>query len=185
MHSRIRPFVVGGVLLVGFGAVAQFSGCASASTAAGMTTAVATPAAAKHSQSVVVQVTGGSESNSMGASQISSADFASAIQTSIAQSGLFAKLAPAADADYEIDVHIVRLTQPTFGLSFTVTMEADWSLVLRSQKKTVWEKAITSTFTATVSDAFAGVKRLRLANEGAAKKNIEDAITQISALTLP
>jgi hypothetical protein len=35
-----------------------------------------------------------------------------------------------------------------------------------------------------MSDAFAGVTRLRLANEGAARANIKDAITQMSALPL-
>lgn len=44
---------------------------------------------------------------------------------------------------------------------------------------------ITSSFTGTMSDAFAGVTRLRLATEGAARNNIRDAIAQMSVLTLP
>jgi hypothetical protein len=50
--------------------------------------------------------------------------------------------------------------------------------------KTVWTKDVNSEYTAKVSDAFAGVERLRLANEGAARENIRQAISDMAALTL-
>ena len=47
------------------------------------------------------------------------------------------------------------------------------------------EKLIaTSEYTAKTSEAFAAVERLRLANEGAARENIRQAITEMAALTL-
>jgi hypothetical protein len=48
----------------------------------------------------------------------------------------------------------------------------------------VWHKTITSSYTAPFSAAFVGVTRLRLAMEGAARKNIEQAIQDISQLRL-
>jgi hypothetical protein len=70
------------------------------------------------------------------------------------------------------------------GFNMTVTLETNWTLSRKSDGKVVWQKAIPSTFTAKAGEAFAGVTRLRLANEGAARTNIEQAIKEISALDL-
>jgi hypothetical protein len=43
---------------------------------------------------------------------------------------------------------------------------------------------INSEYTAKTSEAFAAVERLRLANEGAARENIRQAVTEMAALTL-
>lgn len=159
-------------------------GCATASKSTDMVTAVTVPVT-KHPESLSVAVTGGSETSSMGASKISNGDFAEAVKTSVTQSGLFGKISPAGSSDYDLTVQIVRLDQPVFGASFTVTIETTWRLTHRSDQKLVWQKAIITPFTATMGDAFVGVTRLRLANEGAARENIKDAITQMGALTLP
>ena len=162
-----------------------FGGCATASKPSSMVAAAMAPVTRHHSQSVSVAVTGGSETSGMGASKIGNTDFAEAITTSITQSGVFAQIAPAGSGDYTLGVQIVRLDQPMFGLSFTVTLECTWRLSRLSDGTTVWEKSITTPFTATTGDAFAGVTRLRLANEGAARANIREAITQLGALKLP
>lgn len=174
----IIPIVLGGWAFFG-------SGCATASKSSAMIAAPETPIT-KHADSVFVTVTGGAETSAMGASNIANADFAEAIKTSIKESGLFAQLAGTHEAaDYQVEVAIVRLDRPVFGLSFTVTLETTWRLRHRGDDTPVWEKAITSSFTAGVGDALAGVTRLRLANEGAARANIKDAIAQMGALTLP
>ncbi len=185
MNNHSFPSLRSGIGIVAGLLALALGGCATASNSASM---AAAPVAAvkKHTGSVSVNVTGGSETSSMGASKISSADFAEAIKTSITQSGLFAKLLPTGQTeDYHLEVAIVRLDQPTFGFSMTVTIESNWTLTRGSDKTAVWQKAIVSTHTAKTSEAFAGVTRLRLANEGAARTNIQDALTQIGALTLP
>jgi hypothetical protein len=149
-----------------------------------MVTAVTSPVT-KHSQSLSVTVSGGSETSSIGASKIADSDFSEAIKTSITQSGLFSKIAAAGAADYDLNVQIVRLDQPMMGLAMTVTMESTWRLTRRNDQKTVWEKGIITPFTAKMGEAFVGTTRLRLANEGAARENIKDAITQMGALKLP
>jgi hypothetical protein len=50
--------------------------------------------------------------------------------------------------------------------------------------KAVWSKNIESEYTAKPGEAFAGIKRLRLANEGAARENIRQAIAAMAAMAL-
>ncbi len=160
-----------------------FGGCATPSKPTAMV-ADAVQATNRNHASVVVNVTGGAETSSLGASNIANQDFAEAIKSSITQSGLFSSVA-GESGDYQLNAQIVRLDRPMFGISFTVNMEVTWRLLRTGNQAVVWEKAISSSFTATMGDAFAGVTRLRLANEGAARANIQDAITQMGALTLP
>jgi hypothetical protein len=179
--SFTRCFTITGLLTLALFA----GGCATPSNPSAMLVKLDAPVT-KHASSVGVSVTGGADTSSMGASNISSNDFAEAIKSSITESQLFREVATNGNpADYQIQVQIVRLDRPMFGLSFTVALETTWRLIHSSDQKVIWEKAISSSFTATTGDAFSGVKRLRLANEGAARNNIKDAITQMSALTLP
>ncbi|WP_438479910.1 hypothetical protein [Oleiharenicola lentus] len=164
--------------------VALFSGCATASQSSAMAVVDAPAAITKHVHTVSLQVTGGEETSSMGMSSISNTDFAAAIKTSIEQSALFSKVSEVGAA-YQVFAHIVRLDRPSFGGSFTVKMEVTWQLRRLSDQSLVWEKAIMSSHTAKMSDAFVGTTRLRLANEGAARANIKDAIDQMGSLTLP
>jgi hypothetical protein len=140
--------------------------------------------AKKHSASLSLNVTGGSETSSAGASKISNADFTTALKNSIESSELFAKLLDVGSSDYHLEVMIARLDQPMMGFNMTVTLETNWTLSRKSDGTVVWQKAIPSTYTAKAGEAFAGPTRLRLANEGAARTNIEQALKEISALTL-
>jgi hypothetical protein len=187
LTSCDRSFLRRLALTCAGGAALLLCGCvtASPSSPAAMTTVAAAPVAAKHTESLGVTVTGGSETSALGASKISNEDFAEAIKNSIGQSGLFAKIVSTGQSDYQLDVQIVRLDQPMFGTSFTVNLEATWRLMHSGDQKLIWEKAITSSSTATFSEAFSGVTRLRLANEGAARNNIQEAIADMSALALP
>jgi hypothetical protein len=159
------------------------SGCATATQTAAMVPKTEWHVR-KNPQSVAIHVGGGSATSSMGASQIANEDFARAIQQAVIESGVFAKADIANPSDYRLDVQIARLQQPLFGASFNVVLETTWRLAKQSDQSVVWEKSVTSNFTATMGDALAGVTRLRLATEGAVRNNISDAITQIGALTL-
>jgi hypothetical protein len=66
----------------------------------------------------------------------------------------------------------------------TVKMEVSYTLKDMQSGAAVWTKDIESEYTAKASAAFAGVERLRLANEGAARENIRQAVTELEALTL-
>ncbi|HEY3783768.1 MAG TPA: hypothetical protein VGL55_00630 [Steroidobacteraceae bacterium] len=70
------------------------------------------------------------------------------------------------------------------GFSMTVKMEVSYPMVDTQSGKTVWSKNIANEHMAKPSEAFAGVTRLRLATEGAAKANIQQTLTEISTIQL-
>jgi hypothetical protein len=163
-------------------AVGVLAGCATASKPESM---VAMPAdtLARHAQTVAVSTVGGKETSAMGKSQISDAAFAQALIASIEKTKVFSAVVQGAGANYTLSVGIVGLEQPSFGLSFTVKMETAWSLK-RADGSIAWQEVIKAENTATTSDAFAGVERLRIANEGAARKSIEAGLAKLSKLSL-
>ena len=134
--------------------------------------------------SVSVNVLGGKETGAMDKSQISNEAFMQAIADSLYKSGLFSKIIHGKNADYLLNVMIFDLAQPSFGFSFTVKMEAVWSLAHADSKKVLMRESIRSSFTATMGEAFAGVTRLRIATEGAAQENIRLGIKKLSQLNL-
>lgn len=141
--------------------------------------------AKKFASSVSVDVKGGGDTSSLGSSNISSADLKAAIEKSISQTGLFRTVVQTPGGDYELGVSVVRLAKPAFGLSFTVDMEAGWTLSKVSDHSVVWRQGIQSSHTASMSDAFVGVERLRIAVEGAARANIAKGLQAIGELNLP
>ncbi len=157
-------------------------GCATPSKPDAM---VAVPVAPVHKSSsdISVAVSGGKDTSKMGASQISDEAFSKALRDSIEKAGLFSKVS-ASGARYKLTSFIGKVDQPTFGFSMTVKMEVSYTLVDSQSGKTLWTKDVASEHTAKAGEAFAGVTRLRLANEGAAQENIRLAIEQISALNL-
>ena len=116
-------------------------------------------------------------------SQISDDAFAKALRDSISKSGLFKAVADTGGR-YKLSAFIGKVDQPMMGFSMTVKMEVSYTLVDTASGKTVWAKNIASEHTAKPSEAFAGVTRLRLANEGAAKDNIKQALTELSTIQL-
>lgn len=134
--------------------------------------------------SVSVSTLGGKESSALDKTQISNESFAQAIEDSLDKSGLFSKIVSGKDADYLLNVTIIELVQPLFGASFSVRMEAVWSLVQTDPRKVLMRESVRSTFMATMGDAFGGATRLRLATEGAAQENIRAGIKKLSQLSL-
>jgi len=163
-------------------AACLLTGCATASKSDAM---VAESVAVNHTSSgdVSVAVAGGKETTKMGASQISDDAFAQALRDSVAKSRLFKAVADTGGR-YKLSAFIGKVDQPVMGFSMTVKMEVSYTLVDTASGKTVWAKNIASEHTAKPSEAFAGVTRLRLANEGAAKDNIQQALTELSTIQL-
>jgi hypothetical protein len=177
---NIRVGIPGLILIAAL--TSQMTGCATAAKSDAMTAQPAT-LVHKSGSDVSVAVSGGKDTSSMGASQISNDNFAQALRDSISQSGLFAKVADSAGR-YKLAAFIGNVDQPVMGFSMTVKMEVSYTLVDTTSGQTVWNKTVASTYTAKAGAAFAGTTRLRLANEGAAKDNIQQALTAISSLNL-
>ncbi len=149
-----------GILIVA--AVVGLAGCASTATREAMS--VGTPATKSYPYSVSVQTRGGTETSAMTGSTISNEELKAAVESSIMQSKLFKSVVQRGNGDYELSVIVTQLTKPVFGASFTVDLEAGWSL------------------TATLDDAIVGATRMRMAVEGAARKNIAQGLQAIADL---
>lgn len=180
MKSRLTQGLAAATLVA---AVAVLSGCASPASRESM----APPAVAvtkKLPYTVSVDAQGGSETGAMDSSNISNADLKAAIESSITQASLFKGVVQGKGGDYDLTVTITQLSKPSFGASFTVDMEAGWTLTKASDKSVVLRKLVKSSHTATMGDSLAGVTRLRLAVEGAARSNITQGLQAIAALSL-
>ncbi|MDO9597940.1 MAG: hypothetical protein Q7J47_09480 [Azoarcus sp.] len=164
-------------------AVVGLAGCASSANRAAMVPGDLKPAK-QHAHSVAVKTSGGSPTGAMDSSNISDEDLKAAIEDSIVQNKVFNSVVQGKAADYDLMVSIVHLNKPMFGLSFTVELEATWVLVKQSDRSVVFKRSVKSSHTATFSDAAVAITRLRLALEGAARNNIEQGLTAISALSL-
>ncbi len=159
------------------------TGCASPATVQGMRPKSPT-LQNKHPFSVSVQVAGGRDTNPIWTSEISGDAFVKAIRESIAESGLFRSVITTGSGDYLLEVIIVNVDKPLIGLDMTVNLTANWKLTHVPSNKTVYQELIPQHYTATIGDAFFGIKRLRLAEEGAARGNIEEGLTRLSRLNL-
>jgi hypothetical protein len=134
--------------------------------------------------SISVQTEGGHQTNPLGSSDISNEAFAQAIQESISKSGVFRSVVASSNGDYLLEVGIIDVDKPAAGFDMTVTMTVNWKLTHVATKKIVFQNVTHKSHTATVGDAFAGTARLRLAEEGAARENIEEGLHRISLLEL-
>lgn len=140
--------------------------------------------ARQHPYSVLVRTSGGSETGAMDSSNISDADLKAAIEDSIGKSRVFKAVVQGSDGDYELNVRIVMLSKPLFGTTFTVELETAWSLVRVADRSVVMRKSFLTKGVATMDEAFAGVTRLRLAVEKAARENVAQGLRAIGDLNL-
>lgn len=157
-------------------------GCATGATVAGMTSvktfeSVNTKIPAKIS---VAKTEGGKSTNPLWTSQVGSKEFEQALTASLQSNGLLATDSGA----YILKPTLKKLDQPLFGFDLTVKADVLYILQESASGKELFNETISSSYTATVGDAFAAVKRLRLANEGAIRSNIEAMIEKLGKVSL-
>jgi len=165
--------------------VSGLAGCAAPAGPQAMV--VQSPAATaprQHPSSVSVTVLGGAETGALDSSNIGNADLQNAIEASIRESRLFREVLHGRGGLYELAVSVIQLNKPTFGTTFTVELEAGWSLTRGSDRTVLWRKVVKSSGTSTMGEAFVGVTRLRLAVEAAARSNIQQGLADIATLDL-
>lgn len=129
-------------------------------------------------QVALKDVVGGRETNAILKSNISSSEFQAALDASLRNAGLAPE--DPKSGRYELAATIEEVDQPVFGFEMTVTATVHYDLIDRATRKTAWEKTITLPYTAKMGDAFYGPERLRLANEGAARVNIESFLDELA-----
>ena len=126
-------------------------------------------------------VNGGEETNPMWTSEIGNKEFEEALKISLKSQHL---LASDNQAIYELSANLMETEQPMFGLDMEVTSTVRYVLVEKDTKKVIFDELIKTPYTATFGDAFSGVERLKVANEGSAKSNITEFFEKLSKLNI-
>lgn len=116
----------------------------------------------------VVEVSGGKETNPLWTSQVDDAAFKEALEQSLTLHAMIAETSPR----YKLEAKLLELDQPFGGFNMTVGSRVFYRLADAVSNERVYETEIDCEYTAELSDAFLGYERLKLANEGAIKKNI-------------
>jgi hypothetical protein len=151
----------------------ELSGCASSANPAAMAVTAPAPAAKPFPQPLqhamcVRNVTGGEETNPLWVSKVDDKGFRQALSASLDGAGLSA---PTPNCVFPIDANLLGLSQPGMGFDMEVTSHVNYKVYDASGQPIVLA-TIDAPYTAKFSDAFAGVERLRLANEGSIRTSI-------------
>ena len=78
-----------------------------------------------------------------------------------------------------LTAHLIELEQPLAGFDVEVTSTVQYVVTRRSDGVVVLDETIVTPYTEDFSSTFLAVERLRLANEGAIRRNIETFITTL------
>ncbi len=127
----------------------------------------------------VESVSGGEKTNPAWTSEISNENFSLALKRSLDHYGLFSAV-----GRYQLDVQMLDVDQPLFGLDMTVTTRVRYSLTDMESNRVVIDEIVSAPYTATVGEAFLGAERLRKANEGSGKKSIQFLLERLAELKI-
>lgn len=157
--------------------VAVLGGCATSATHQAMTVQPQAAAVVNPKLKSAIRVdavNGGKDTNPLWTSQVDNAGFKKALEDSLAIAGY---LAPAnASAPYTLSAELKELDQPLLGFTFDVKSSVDYKLSGNGSAK---DYPVTATGTATVSDAFVAIERLRIANEKSIQENIKALLKEL------
>jgi hypothetical protein len=128
----------------------------------------------------VRNVSGGQDTNPLWVSQVGTNEFRGALLDSLKAYGYSA--ADPKDAKMFLDANLQSLSQPFAGFTFNVVSVVNYTVEAKDSSTPSTRIPITATGTATVSDAFLGTERMRLANERSIKENIAKFLNALGAL---
>ena len=156
------------------------AGCASGARMSGMTVPVDEGTVISETSKLyhaieVSNVNGGEETNPMWVSKVSNADFRAALENTLLVHTMLAKKG---DGQYQLIVNLQKLDQPWGGFDLKVTAAAQYILT-DNEGHVVFNHSVETPYTADFDDSFLAYERIRLANEGAVRLNIEAFIKQL------
>ncbi len=151
----------------------SLAACASGARSGAMTAPVTEATVISDTSSLkkaitVSEVTGGSETNPLWMSEVGNPEFKTALEQSLTLNAMYETERPR----YRLEAKLMELDQPYAGFDATVGSRVFYRLGRAEDNDLVYQTEISCEYTANFSDALLGVERLRLANEGAMKKNI-------------
>ena len=132
-----------------------------------------------HNNVGLSNISGGQETNPLWTSEISNEAFYGALTSSLLAQGLLSD-----DGRYKLVVKMLSVDQPILGLDLEVTTRVQYILTDSTNNAVVLDEVVIAPYIATFSDAAFAIERLRLANEGSGKKNIEGLLEKLSRLRI-
>jgi hypothetical protein len=126
----------------------------------------------------VIHVDGGSKTNPLWMSAVSSEDFQKALESSLRGIGLLAD--DPAQAKLEVTANLQSLQRPMAGLDLSVTSTVHYSAkTTAADPKIVFDDVVAATGTARFGEALLAVQRLQMANEASMRENIKVFIQRL------
>jgi hypothetical protein len=130
-------------------------------------------------------VTGGSETNPLWKSNVSTDNFRAALGESLARNGMTAS----GQGRYLLNAELVSLDRPFAAFDTTVTAKVRYTLVAAGvaagSQAIKLDTTIETPYTVKFNDAAYGPERFRLASEGAMRDNIDAIIKRMVAAAQP
>ncbi len=125
----------------------------------------------------VGSVSGGEGTNPLWTSEIGNEDFKKALVQSLQAAKLLNWNEK--KTRYTLNAKMISVVQDMFGMDLEVIAVVQYALIDKTNNQETFSAVIHSPYTATVSDAFLGFERLKLANEGSARANITQLIKEL------
>tara|TARA_R110002110_G_scaffold106707_5_gene267362 strand:- start:2461 stop:3021 length:561 start_codon:yes stop_codon:yes gene_type:complete len=130
---------------------------------------------------MISEVRGGEATNPLWTSEVDNESFRGALQQSLLSTGYLS--ADPAKATFSVEAELSDLDQPLFGLDLTVRSLIRYRIKNQSTIDIWFDEPVVVSYTATFGDAVIAIKRLRLANEGSIRSNIESFLRKITKIT--
>ena len=130
------------------------------------------------SQIILKQVDGISMVRVSGSRQeiVKNEDIKLAIEKAISQSDLFSQTG----RTLRVNVSVLSIENPLFGLDLRSDMRIRWQVYDEAASEEVFNAVVTSSHTSTFGDQVVAVARMKEANAEAMKKNIAEALQDVS-----
>lgn len=161
-------------------AVMGVAACATPSNPANMTLPAtagltAAPGDLGYRSVTSVAVSGGQGTNPLWTSQVSNADFKTALEASLTAAGYMGT----EGQTMRVSASLIDLKQPLAGFDLTVTSRVRYTVTRDSQ--TVFDETVAATGTASMGQSLMATERLRMANEASIRENIKAFLTRFRA----
>lgn len=113
---------------------------------------------------------------------VKSDDFRLAVIEALKHANLFSKVMETGNSEYELTAELVGHQNTAFGMDMTNSTVGHYLLKKSGTQNVVYEETVSSSHTATVSEACVGAQRDIKATEGSVKANIKKFIWNLSKI---
>ncbi len=141
----------------------------------------AAPNTALYRNILLGEVGGGEEPNPLFEITVGADDFHQSLLQALDRQGF---LSDQKGAPFQLKAYIIEVKHPRAAFSITVDSFVRYTLIRVKDGSSVFDDVLQGTFTAGVVDAFFGIERLRIAEEGSIRANISALLGRLQAAAI-